>query len=454
LARMPRRAETHPDMKSVPENPNREYWLGAARSISRRVNFAWWLEALAAPALIASVLGATALLFVRREFTAISVWQIAAIAGSGAVIIGLGCRVWVARKFETSAQSLVRLEAAMQLKNSLSAAAAGVSAWPAPRVELNAGLSWQWPRLLAPPLAAAALLAAGWLIPISHRPANRALAHEQPQAWQQLSTELEKLTEDAVIDEKYLAETHQRLDELKSQDEQQWFSHASLEATDSLKKSHGAEAERIAAQLEQAGKALDSLKKFAATASDAEKNRLLENYDQALKNLKNGAMKPDPELLAQMQQLDLKQLSHLDPEQMQQLQENLQQHQRAMKKAKGKGQGDEESLAGEGEEKAEGEGEEGGQGAPDRGPGHVPNVLGKAKDAIETGELAGLANPDLAHAAPGDLLELQDGEHDVDRSPSKTSAGGETSATGKGGDRVWRDSLDPAEQRTLKRFFE
>jgi hypothetical protein len=32
--------------------------------------------------------------------------------------------------------------------------------------------------------------------------------------------------------------------------------------------------------------------------------------------------------------------------------------------------------------------------------------------------------------------------------------GGDTQATGKGGDRVWRDSLDPAEQKTLKRFFE
>jgi len=31
---------------------------------------------------------------------------------------------------------------------------------------------------------------------------------------------------------------------------------------------------------------------------------------------------------------------------------------------------------------------------------------------------------------------------------------GNNDAIGKGGDRVWRDALDPAEQRTLKRLFE
>ena len=68
--------------------------------------------------------------------------------------------------------------------------------------------------------------------------------------------------------------------------------------------------------------------------------------------------------------------------------------------------------------------------------------------------MAALEAKDLSRAAPGDLLELQDGEHDVDRSDSKPTAGGDTRALGKGGDRVWRDSLDPDEQRVLKRFFE
>jgi hypothetical protein len=81
-------------------------------------------------------------------------------------------------------------------------------------------------------------------------------------------------------------------------------------------------------------------------------------------------------------------------------------------------------------------------------------VLGAEKDAVQTGEMAALETKDLSRAAPGDLLELQDGEHDVDRSGSKITQGGNTEATGKGGDRVWRESLNPDEQRVLKRFFE
>ena len=81
-------------------------------------------------------------------------------------------------------------------------------------------------------------------------------------------------------------------------------------------------------------------------------------------------------------------------------------------------------------------------------------MLGAEQDGLEIGPATGLEAKDLSQASPGDLLELQDGEHEVDRSASRASAGGAVEATGKGGDRVWRDALDPAEQRSLKRFFE
>ena len=160
-----------------------------------------------------------------------------------------------------------------------------------------------------------------------------------------------------------------------------------------------------------------------------------------------------------MKQLDLKDMAKLTPEQIEQLRENLKKHSEAMKNGKGEGEGEDwsdELLAGEGEGEGEGEekGEGPGKGGVDRGPGHSPGVLGAEKDPLETGELTGLEAKDLSQATPGDLLELQDGEHEMDHSPSGISQGGNTEATGKGGDRVWRDALDPAEQRTLKRFFE
>jgi hypothetical protein len=243
-----------------------------------------------------------------------------------------------------------------------------------------------------------------------------------------------------------------------AQEEEQWFSHSSLEATDSLKKAHRAEAERVERELGRAEKALANLEKNAG-GGEAAKERLMEEFDQALQGLQNGALKPNPELLEQMRGMDLKNLADLPPEQLQQLRENLAKHGKCMGECNGGGEGgewDEELLADEGDGKGEGEepGDGPGKGGVNRGPGHAPGVLGAGKDAVETGELAALEAKDLSRATPGDLLELQDGEHSVDTTPSNIAAGGNTNATGKGGDRVWRDSLDPDEQRVLKRFFE
>lgn len=444
-------------MKSAKGRSNRDHWQSRARQVARKVNFAWWLDCLSAPLLIAAIIGAAAMLVVRREFSGIDPRWLAVSIGGTMSLLALGCWVRAARRFERPEQALVRLEATMQLKNSLSAAEAGVAPWPEPRVELDAGLAWQWPRLLVPPLGALVLLAAGIFLPVAAKSSAVAGGPEEPQAWQQLTAELDHLTQEEVVDEKYLEETRKRLEELKSQEEEQWFSHSSLEATDSLKKSHRAESERVERDLGRAEKALGELEKNAGTASQAEKNRLMEEFDQALQGLQNGAMKPNPQLLEQMKQLDLKDMAKLTPEQMQQMRENLKKHAEAMKNGKGEGEGDDwsdELLDGEGEGEGGGEGEGDGAGGVGRGPGKGSGVLGLEKDGLETGKLTGLQAKDLSQATPGDLLELQDGEHDVDDSASRTSAGGDTEATGKGGDRVWRDALDPAEQRTLKRFFE
>ena len=444
-------------MTVATENSNRDHWQAKARKVARTVNFAWWLETLSAPLLVGAILAAAGLLVVRREFPQLEPWLLTATIGGMVLVLGVACWAWAARKFEKPEQSLVRIEAAMRLRNSLSAARAGVAPWPMPIEKIDAGLAWQWPRLLVPPLGALALLAAGLLIPVAARNLHPLSAPEQPQAWKQLSTELDKLTKEEVVDEKYLEETRKKLDELKSQEEEQWFSHSSLEATDSLKKAHRAETERVERELGRAEKALEALEKNAGAKNQAEKNRLMEEFDQALQGLQNGAMKPNPKLLEQMKQLDLKDMANLTPEQIDQLRENLKKNSDAMKSGQGKGEAEDwsdELLAGDGDGKGDKPGDGPGEGGVDRGPGHDPGVLGAEKDSVETGKLTGLESKDLSRATPGDLLELQDGEHDVDHSPSAAAAGGATDATGKGGDRVWRDALDPAEQRTLKRFFE
>lgn len=453
-----------PAMNPAQGDRHKDFWIRQAAGVRRRVNLAWWIECLSAPLLVGSLVGAGALLLARREIPSLETPVVAAITAGTLLVLGLACLGIARRRFESTAESLVRIEASMRLRNALSAATAGVAPWPEPVKTVDAGIQWRWPRLLVPVLGSIALLAAGLAIPVSGKTPRQSAGPDQPQAWKQLEAELDLLAKEEVADESYLEETRKRLEELKAQDEEQWFSHSSLEATDSLKETHQTETRRMERELGRAEKALNALEKNAGNMAQAEKDRLMQEFDQALEGLRNGAMKPNPELLEQLKGMDLKNLGKLPPEQLQQLKDNLAKHGKCLGECQGGGgnEWDEDLLAdGEGQGGCngngpgkEGDGEGPGKGGVSRGPGHAGGVLGNQSDPTETGKMEALATKDLSRSVPGDLLELQDGEQEVDRSGSSISAGGSTEATGKGGDRVWKESLDPDEQRALKRFFE
>lgn len=450
---------------------NRRYWREQSSALSRRINFGWFLQTLSAPLLIVSALGAVTTLILRREFSEIPLAVIGISLAACLVITGIVSLVLAARRFEKPEQTLVRIEAGAGMNAALSAANAGVSPWPEPPPNLQESLKWHLPKTLAPPLAAVALLAVGLLVPISARQAAPPAPSSQPQAWSQIDSQLELLAEDAMVDEEYIEEMEKRLEQLRAQEEEEWFSHASLEATDSLEESHNSNMEKLGRELSEAGNALEALAENADKLNAQQKQKLTEQFEQALQGLQNGAMKPNPELLDQLSKLDPNDLGKLTPEQMQQLKEGMEKLKESLEKCEscqggqGQGEGDwEDQLLGDGEGEGEGqgngqgEGEDGngegpGSGGVKRGPGHDPNVLGRGKDPLGVGDLTGLNAEDLSRAIPGDLLQLQDGKHTVDESASKTSAGG-SAAQGKGGDRVWRDSLAPDEQRALKKYFE
>ena len=80
-------------------------------------------------------------------------------------------------------------------------------------------------------------------------------------------------------------------------------------------------------------------------------------------------------------------------------------------------------------------------------------MLGQISPDVNSGDLEGLESKDLSKSLPGDLLELNDGEHEVDRSKVEPRAGGNVEGESKGGARVWKDSLLPSEKSALKEFF-
>lgn len=452
------------------EIPQQEFWRKRASKLSRRVNFAWFLQLLAAPLLCTAVLGAVATVIIRRELPAITPLTIGLILLFVLLFLSIIILTIAWKRFEKPEQSLVRIEASSGMNSALSSASAGISAWPEKPSTLSPHLRWHLPKTLIPPLAALGLLALGLIIPISAREKQAPPPSQQPQAWSQIDSELEQLADDAAVDEEYIEEMQKRLDQLKAQEEKDWFSHASLEATDTLEDAHKSNMDELQRDMDEMENALEALGENSEKLTTEQKQKLTEEFESALEGLENGAMKPNPELLDQLSKLDPDNLGKLTPEQLSQLKENMEKLQDSLDKAgqgegKGKsddwddqllsnGEGDGQGQGdGDGEGEGEGEGNGSGSGGIDRGPGHDPNVLRDEKDPLDTGDLEALQAKDLSRAIPGDLLQLTDGEHSVNEEASKSSAGG-AAEKGKGGDRVWRDSLAPDEQRALKKFFE
>jgi hypothetical protein len=448
---------------------NRDFWMDAARKVARRINLGWWLDHLATPLVITAVAGSCALLLVRREAPATPFWILAASVSAAIVFVAAAAWLIARRRFEQPAQSLVRLEADLHLRNALSAARAGVTPWPPPVTRGHKRLHWNFPRLAITLLGSLSLLAAGLLLPVSMINKPQPPPPEEPLAWKKIEADIQRFDADKLADESYLNDMRKRVDELRAQKQEDWFSQSSLEATDSLKKSHHAETQRIERELTRANKALGGLQQNAPAAGDAEKQRLAGEFDQALQGLQNGPLKPNAALLDQLKQLDPKNLGQLPPEQLEQLRKNLQNQAKAMGDAAGDGSENQDwndelmaddsnkdgnCCGGQGDGPSQDGDGPGGNGGVNRGPGHAPNPLGKEHKKLNTGELSALESKDLSHATPGDLLQLQDGQHEVDQSHHNPIAGGNVNTSGAGGDRVWKESPDPAEQAALKRFFE
>jgi len=423
------------------------WWRARARKTARMINLAWWLETLAAPMLICSAIASAVILFWRNHGGGISIGWITFILAI-ALVFAAGSWFFARRKFESPAESLVRLEAALGLHNALSTAEAGVASWPEPHGRSTAlpdGLRWHWRRLAVPPLVASgALLAALW-IPTGTGTAAIPSAPQQPLTWSQLDAELDALMESAVVEEAYVQQTRERVEELRSRDPGEWYSHNTMEATDTIAQAHRNETNRLEDVL---GRAQQAVERMRQQDSDA-RQRQFEEYRKAVEDMASGGMRPNEALREQLEGINPENLNQLTREQLEKLREQLRQANDALRDALQNGLGDE----------PEGEGDPDGPpgpGGPGEGGRHAPGVLGNLPEHdIEGGEFTPLSAKDLSRAALGDLLETESSPHEI-QEPAPTGAihGGAAGATGLGGDRVWRDTLDPAEQRTLRRFFD
>lgn len=432
-------------------------WLQQASRTRRKVNAGWWLARVSPLLVMAGLLGFATIFVLRSrgmELAAQRVWPW--VAGGGIALMLSG---WLLarRQFISTAHALVRLESELRLHNALTVASLGRGTWPALAETTDDGWRWRWQSVAGPFVAFAGSMALALWLPVAQTDEGKQPTVE-PQAWGQMENWLDKLQEQQIVTEEEKEEQLAKIEDLREQPPEKWFSHESLNAGDTLKEQLQREIQRLGQDLKTAERSLNALQNYADQLSVAAKEQLLKDFDQALADMKSGMLEVDPDLLKALSDLDPKNLKELSKEQLDQLRESMKQKGGACngmgedKGFLGDGEGEDDELAemlgklGQGGEKP-------GNGGIDRGPGTAPLTLSKEENDFGTNKAEAVSNFDLSRARVGDMMALQNGRHEVDKTLTGPQAAGAVQGTGQGGEQVWRESLTPEEKAVLKRVF-
>jgi len=424
-------------------------WQILASRLARRVNLGWFLQMFALPAVIAAAIGGGGILALRMIHQPIpgSLWILLVVA-----FVGAGVLAWrrALPRLIDSETALVRLEASLGLNNALSTARVGRGPWPEPPEESPRILQWNINRIMGPILFGLVFVLLGLLVPVS--PAKAPTPENQPYTWTKLENDVEQLIEQGTIQEDYAEDLKERLKELRNQKAEEWFSASSLEATEALRNTHRNEVARLERDLQNLQQTLKQATDPSAT--EAKRHQMQQQLSEALEQLKNGKMKPDQDLLEKLNKAAQDAMGDLTPEEREELEKQLRQKARELAESLG-----EEGEPGPGEGEGEGDGEprEGdglGEGDPSEGPGSSSDLYGENSPDLKLKRFERLDPEDDPNQDPGDLLQLEDTEHQLDLTEKGPTTSGAAQSEGIGGDRVWKDTLDPSEQKSLKRFFE
>lgn len=438
-------------------------WNRRAAALARQLNLGWWLERFNQLILVGLLLFAVALLAGR---TWRADWMTTEAVGMGLCgLLGvLAAVAWLLgrKRYVDAGKGLVRLDEKLRLHNRLVSAAAKVGPWPdLPPDPLGvAGFRWNPSRAWLPGLSALLLVAAAWWVPIPERSTASAQVVE-PSAWEQMEDWLATLEAEDLIEEEKIEELAGRIEELRDQPEEEWFSHSSLEATDSLQQSLGLEIRDLAEEMKTLERNLSALQQFSAQMSEAAKEEARKEMEEALEALEGAGLPLNEALRKQLSEVDPSQLgtetlSGLSQEQLKSLQQQLQKGSGALGSMEGlpeTGEGMEMGM-GMGEGMGEdGEGEMPGAGGISRGKGDAPLFFDDQADDLGTDHLERVTNDDFSKAAIGEVLGLGETERDIDEIKAGPVAGGAVGSAGKGGEAVSRETLLPDEQAVLKRYF-
>ncbi len=300
------------------------HWHDAARHTVRKTNLAWWFEKATPLCVLGGITGFAVIFLLRSRHHTVTMETAWPWLLGGASLIGGIARLMARPKFINIPQAFVRLESKLRLHNALTAASAGIGPWPEPPAILDDHLRWSAPRLGGPVLAAAACVALALFCPVPRDLDAAELKVAEPPKWQEMENTLKTLEEEKVADPEKIEELKQQIEKLRAEDAKEWYSHNSLEATDHLQEQLNRSVDQMGKDLESAERALNGLQNYGDQLDSQTKDKLLSDYDAAMKGMDNNeALKLDPSLAKALAGINPKDLKSLSKEQLDKVREEM-----------------------------------------------------------------------------------------------------------------------------------
>jgi hypothetical protein len=433
------------------------YWEAATTRLAREINLGWWLAGWLPWAVATGLVGTFATLYGRyRGVHPGWVWA-AVVTLLGAAAIAAW---WRGRsRFETAASARVRLEESLGLKTRLTAAAAGVGTWPERPASgaIDWPVRWRWQRPLGWAAGVVALLVLAARMPVAGLEAARGHTIEKPSDARVVEQWLDAVRREEAVEERSVERVRERIAELMERPTEQWYEHASLEAAGNLKEQTAADLEEMLKNLAKAEQAAAQLEAMTEAVPQELREALAKDLELAALALEMGAFKPPADLAELLRGLEGRDLGDLTPAECrglcEKLGDRLAENRAALQRALAEAPGldlDGLAMLGEGGMSAQMPGDGGIQ----RGRGDAELTLGSEHD-LGTTRKEKVSQPlDPERAAPDELLAVVEGEHEIDETAYTGPQAGGTATAGDGGVGAQVDSLLPAEQAAVRRFFE
>jgi hypothetical protein len=428
----------------------RGLWPRAALRLSLRVNLGIFLERVLPLWTGAALLFAALVLWERGRGGAnvgLLWWGLSLVVAA----IGLAQSLRGRASFYSGVDGLVLLEDRLGLKNRLSAARDGVGDWPPFPSRLPSIVRFSLVRTLGPVAFSLALLLVAGSVPV-HPTEPSILPLSQPVSWQEMAQVLEELRDESIVEPEALDEIERRLDSLRQKPQEEWFQHASLEASDNLREELRSEVRKLARGLDEVDASLTGL---GAVENDApkERRRLLERrLSAAASDLDLGSLPLDRELSRELQTLarerSVRRATKEEIEKWRELRKRL------YHGLPGRDEGEAVLVGRVASTGGAADSGDPGRGGVTRGPGTAPIDLSDVRTELGSTRVERALSEDETRGLLGESLGFSVGEHDVDtRSFRAGRDGGSVASTGQGGELVFRGSLTPSERRILQKYF-